>query len=239
MLAHGNHRFSFIKKENTMIELPDPKITYEFENAFYLTCQPGRIGKLIAHYELYKLSIGVSGAIIECGIFKGPSFARFASFRNLFEASECRDLVGFDIFGKFPDTNFAPDKEKLEQFIAAAGDESISKDQLMEVLRAKQCERKVTLVEGDILETVPNYVEKHPELKIALLHLDVDIYEPSRCILERLYPRLSIGGVLVLDDYAIFPGATKAVDDYFAGRSERVRKLPYCYAPHYIVKEDG
>jgi hypothetical protein len=226
------------KEKNTMIELPDAKNAYDYENAFYLTCQSGRIGKLIAHYELYKLSLGVPGAIIECGIFKGPSFARFASFRHLFEASECRDLIGFDIFGAFPDTNFEPDKEKLKSFIEAAGNESISKDQLMGILQGKQCDRNVTLVEGDILETVPRYTHEHPELKVSLLHVDVDIYEPSQCILHHLYPMLSPGGVLVLDDYAIFPGATKAVDDFFAERPETVKKLPYCYAPHYIIKEN-
>ncbi|HMP73313.1 MAG TPA: TylF/MycF/NovP-related O-methyltransferase [Kiritimatiellia bacterium] len=220
-----------------MIELPDPKRAYDYENAFYLTCQPGRIGKFIAHYELYKSTLGIPGAIVECGIFKGPSFARFASFRHLFEAADCREMVGFDIFGTFPDTSFGPDKEQLKKFVAAAGDQSISRDQLIEVLQTKQCERKVTLVEGDILKTVPDYVQNHPELKISLLHLDVDIYEPSQCILEHLYPRLSPGGILVLDDYAIFPGATKAVDDYFADRSEKVRKLSYCFAPHFIVKE--
>jgi hypothetical protein len=221
-----------------MITLPDPKKSYYYENAFYLTCQPSRIAKLIAHYELYKLSIGVPGAIIECGVFKGASFIRFASFRHLFETSESRDLFAFDIFGKFPETSFDPDKEKLQEFITAAGDESISKDQLLDVLESKECQRKIKLVEGDILETVPKFVEKHPELKISLLHLDVDIYEPSRCILEHLFPCLSQGGILVLDDYSIFPGATKAVDEFFLNRSEKVRKLPYCYAPHYIIKEN-
>jgi hypothetical protein len=221
-----------------MITLPDPKNSYHYENAFYLTSQPARIAKLIAHYELYKLSIGVPGAIIECGVFKGASFIRFASFRHLFETSESRDLVAFDIFGKFPETSFDPDKKKLKEFIAAAGDESISKDQLLDVLQSKECERKVKLIEGDILETVPEFIEKHPELKISLLHIDVDIYDPSKCILEHLFPKLSLGGVLVLDDYSIFPGATKAVDEYFIERSEKVRKLPYCYAPHYLIKEN-
>ena len=191
---------------------------------------------MIAHYELYKEVITVPGSIVECGIFKGPSFSRFASFRHLFESSECRDLIGFDIFGKFPDTSYDPDKKKLERFILAAGDQSISEDQLMGILRAKQCEQRVELVGGNILETIPKYVEEHPELKIALIHLDVDVFEASRCVLEYLYPMLSVGGILILDDYTIFPGATKAVDEYFAGRSEIVKRFPYCYAPHFIVK---
>jgi hypothetical protein len=220
-----------------MITPPDQKLAYDHEIAFYLTCQPGRIGKLLAHYELYKKAMGVPGAIVECGIFKGPSFARFAMFRNLLEAGDSREMIGFDIFGKFPPTSYEDDKAKLNQFIAAAGDESISEDQLISVLTSKKCETRVSLIKGDILETVPSYTNEHPELKIALLHLDVDIYEPSKCILDELFPRLAKGGVLILDDYGIFPGATKAVDDYFADREEIVSKLPYAYAPCFIIKE--
>jgi hypothetical protein len=220
-----------------MIELPDPKDAYAFENAFYLTCMPERLGKFIAHYELYKLAMRVPGAIVEAGIFKGPSFARFASFRYLFEASGCRDLIGFDIFGRFPQTDFEQDRPMLKKFIDSAGDESISIEQLTQILRDKGCGSRVNLVGGDIMGTVPEFVSNHPELRISLLHLDVDIYEPSKCVIEHLYPLLSPGGVLVLDDYTIFPGATKAVDDYFAKRSEKIQRFPFCFAPHYVVKE--
>jgi hypothetical protein len=220
-----------------MIKLPDSQKAYDYENAFYLTCQSGRIGKLIAHYELYKRAMEIPGSIVECGIFKGPSFARFAMFRNLLESGDSRDMIGFDVFGKFPSTTFEDDKAKLDQFIASAGDESISEEQLLSVLASKKCDSRITLVKGDILETIPNYVDQHPELKISLLHLDVDIYEPSKCVLEYLFPKLARGGILILDDYGIFPGATKAVDDYFVGRPELVAKLPYSYAPCFIIKK--
>jgi hypothetical protein len=220
-----------------MIELPDFKDAYAYENAFYLTCKPERLGKLIAHYELYKLAMQVPGSIVEAGIFKGPSFNRFAAFRYLFEASGCRDLIGFDTFGKFPDTAFEQDRIMLKKFIDNAGDESISMDQLTKVLVDKDCGSGVTLVGGDILETVPEFVKQHPELRISLLHLDVDIYEPSKCVIECFYPLMSPGSVLILDDYTIFPGATKAVDDYFEDRPEKVQRFPFCFAPHYIIKQ--
>jgi hypothetical protein len=183
------------------------------------------------------MAMDIPGAIVECGIFKGPSFARFAMFRNLLESGDSRDMIGFDIFGKFPSTTFEDDKAKLNQFIATAGDESISEEQLISVLAAKKCDSRISLVKGDILKTVPDYVDQHPELKISLLHLDVDIYEPSKCVLEHLFPRMARGGILILDDYGIFPGATKAVDDYFSDRSESVSKLPYSYAPCFIIKK--
>ena len=220
-----------------MIELPDFSNPFAYENGFYLTCSPSRIGKLLAHYELYKQVLEVPGAVVECGIFKGASFARFAAFRALFESPSSRRLIGFDMFGPFPDTGFEADREHREKLVAAAGLESIDITQLDHVLRHKNCTESVELIAGDICNTVPEYVARHPELKIALLNLDTDIYEPAVTILENLYPRLQRGGVLILDDYGVFPGETKAVDTYFAGEDIQIRRFPFADTPCYIVKE--
>ncbi len=220
-----------------MITLPSAELAYDHENAFYLSCAPGRVGKLLAHHELYQRARNLPGAFVECGVFKGASFARFAMLRHLFEAEETRALVGFDTFGKFPETAFPDDQEPRSRFIQSAGDESISVEQLRAVLDQKGCGRNVGLVAGDICETVPAYAGQHPELRIALLHLDVDVYEPSSTVMKILAPRVVPGGVVILDDYGIFPGATKAVDEYLAGRDEVVQKLPFAFAPAYFIKQ--
>jgi hypothetical protein len=220
-----------------LANLPSVNDAYEHENAFYLTCAPGRVGKLLAHYELYQRAQRVAGAFVECGIFKGSSLARFAMFRHLFESEETRALIGFDVFGKFPETEFDPDKNRRDQFIQSAGDESISVEQLQRVLTDKGCAKNVTLVVGDICHTAPAYVGEHPELRIALLHVDVDILEPSQTVMNVLAPLVVPGGVIVLDDYGIFPGATQAVDQFMAGRPEKIQKLPYALAPAFVVKQ--
>lgn len=220
-----------------MIELPNFEQAFDYENNFYLSCAPGRIGKTLAHFELFKMSLEVPGAIVECGVFKGASLARFAAFRSLLEGSSDRKIVAFDIFGSFPETEFAADRKLREDFIKSAGRESISVDQMMEVLAHKHCSENVELVAGDICQTVPKHVQENPAMRIALLNLDTDVYEPAVTILEHLYPRLEPGGVLILDDYEVFPGETKAVDDYFAGRSAKIRRFPFAATPSYLVKE--
>lgn len=79
-----------------------------------------------------------------------------------------------------------------------------------------------TLVVGDVVQTLP---KTSPE-SIALLRLDTDWYESTRVSLEHLYPRLSLGGVCILDDYGHWKGARHAVDEYFAARGLR----PYMHA---------
>ena len=76
------------------------------------------------------------------------------------------------------------------------------------------------------------------QLKISLLHIDVDIYEPSKVILETMYDSVVEGGLIVLDDYGTFPGETKAVDDFFHNKQVKINKFSFSQStPVYIVKK--
>ncbi|AFZ49065.1 TylF/MycF/NovP-related O-methyltransferase [Dactylococcopsis salina] len=220
-----------------MIELPDFNRSFEYENNFYLSCGINRISKILAHYELYKMVQEVPGAIVECGVFKGVSLARFATFRDLFSNPYSKKIIGFDTFGEFPETEFIEDQSFREKFIRNAGSESISKEQLHHILEHKGVDRFVELVEGNVMETVPDYVNKNPELRISLLNLDTDVYEPAKVVLEHLYPKIVKGGVLILDDYGTFPGENQAVEEYFAEQDIEIKKFPFCMTPCYIVKK--
>ena len=217
--------------------VPDFTKSFDFENDFYLSCAPSRLAKSLAQYELYKKTQHLPGQIVECGVFKGASLARFAMLRALLDHNSAKQIIGFDAFGKFPETHFDGDIALREKFIKEAGETGISPTQLIDVLRHKNVHDNVELVQGDILETVPSYIERHPELRISLLNLDVDIYEPAVTVLEHLYPRIVTGGILILDDYAVFPGETEAVDEYFASRNMLVQKFPFSKTPCFIVKE--
>ncbi|MEZ4900558.1 MAG: TylF/MycF/NovP-related O-methyltransferase [Spirosomataceae bacterium] len=220
-----------------MLQLPDFSKAFDYENDFYLSCDTHRLGKFIAHYELFRMAQNLPGAMVECGVFKGVSFTRFASFRDLFGSAFSCKLIGFDIFGDFPATQFEEDIQYRERFIKAAGASSIAVEQLKKVLQHKGIDKNIELIAGDITKTLPEYIEKNPQLKVSLINLDTDIYEPSVTILEYLYPRLVKGGVLILDDYGTFPGETKAVDDYFKGQNIRIQKFPFAMTPCYIIKE--
>lgn len=220
-----------------MIKLPDFSRAYEYENEFYLSCDKQRIGKLIAHYELFKMSQDINGEIIECGVFKGASLVRFAMFRKLFQSEFEKRIIGFDSFAEFPQTNFEEDKKLRDHIVKEAGEQSISTDQLMEVLKNKGCDNSVDLIAGDITVTIPEYIRKNPDIRISLLNLDTDIYEPSVTILENFYPKLEKGGILILDDYNVFPGETKAVDDYFKDMDIEIRSFPFSSTPCYLIKK--
>ena len=189
----------------------------------------------MAHYELFKMSANVPGSIVECGVFKGISLIRFASFRDLIGVKS-KKIIGFDVFGKFPETKFKQDQRMRKKFIKDSGRNGISKHQLELVLKHKRLDQNIDLVKGNIVKTIPEYVKKHPKLKISFLNLDTDVYEPAVTILEYLYPKIVKGGILALDDYGVFPGETKAVKEYFKGKNVKIKKFPFSKTPSYIIK---
>ena len=219
-----------------MDNLPDFNESFFYENSFYLSCESIRIEKILMQYSIFSKSLNIPGSIIECGVFKGASFARYAMFRKIHKMEE-KLLIGFDAFGFFPETSYENDKKLREEFIEIDGKMGISVDQLKSVLENKSCSTNTQLIKGDICLTLPSYIKDNPGLKISFLNLDVDIYEPSKVILENMYPLMSPGGVLLLDNYGDFPGETKAVDDYFKDKDVLIQTEGINKPVYYIVKK--
>lgn len=213
----------------------DIEKAFEYENGFYLTSDRRRIQKLIAHYEIYKKIINLPGAVVECGVFKGASLIRFAQFRDMLESVYSRKIIGFDIFGHFPRGGGKDDDEFIANFEAQAGD-GIPIEELYEALNKKGI-GNVELIKGDITQTIPDYAQKNKELKISLLHVDVDVYVPSKVALECLYDHVVPGGLVVFDDYGTVHGETKAVDEFFTGKDVILQKLPISHIPTYMIKK--
>lgn len=209
---------------------------WNHENAFYWFSHPTRINKMLAHYELYKSILGLPGHVVELGVYKGASLIRLATFRNALENDFSRQIIGFDAFGKFPRQNLAShnDLDFIRGFEDAGGD-GLSVDELTNVFRRKGF-KNVTLVEGNVFETIPHYLSDHPETRITLLHLDMDVKEPTVFALNELYDRVVPGGIIVFDDYNSVAGETEAVDEFAAQKKLQLQKLGYYNVPAFVRK---
>jgi hypothetical protein len=73
---------------------------------------------MLAHFEIYKLILGLPGDIFELGVLKGASLIRWATFRTMLENDTSRAIVGFDAFGPFPinGLSMAQDVEFIKKF---------------------------------------------------------------------------------------------------------------------------
>lgn len=220
-------------------EAPSVSDVFAAENAFYHHCSADRISKFLSHAKLYEMSLGLPGHFVEAGVFRGASFCRFRKLGRLFHPDHERRFIGFDVFGRFPAAGFKQDRKALSAQFSSDGDMGVSREWLQSLLESQGLAGNVDLVAGDLRKTMPRFFADHPEMSLALVNIDVDLYEPTAAALKHLFPRVVRGGVVILDDYEGFPGAKKAVDEYLARnrRPEKIRKFPFAYTPCYIVKE--
>jgi hypothetical protein len=208
---------------------------WDYENGFYLTSHPTRLGKLLAHYELYKKILDLPGEVLEFGVFKGASLLRLATYREILESPYSRKIIGFDMFGEFPKTGNQESVEYAKNFEKISG-KGIPMEELEKSFTLKGFDN-IQMIAGDILKTLPDYLQQNQQLKIALLHIDVDVYEPAKSVLEQLYEHVVRGGLIVLDDYGRVPGETKAVDEFFINQRVAIKKFSFTHVPSYIIKE--
>ena len=160
----------------------------------------------------------IDGAIVECGVWRGGSMMAVALTLLRLGVTD-RDLYLFDTFTGMTEPGEQDVKhtgESAADLLARAGLDSddwaiATIDQVREaVLSVGYPEERIHFVAGRVEETLP----AHAPAEIALLRLDTDWYSSTKHELEHLYPRLARGGVLVVDDYAYWHGARRAVDEY-------------------------
>lgn len=210
--------------------------SWDYENGFYWHSHKTRLNKALAHYELYKSITGLPGHVFEFGVYKAASLIRFATFRDALENDFARRIVGFDAFGAFPvdQLESKADLEFIEGFEAKGG-EGLSLDEAKAVLANKGFDN-IELVEGNVFDTLPDYLARRPETRIALLHLDLDVMEPTQFVVEQLYKRVVPGGLIVFDDYNAVEGATRVLDALAAKHGLSIEKLPFYNVPAFVRK---
>ena len=84
----------------------------------------------------------------------------------------------------------------------------------LEKLLKKNKHNNFELIKGDVVKTLPTYLNRNKGFKIALLHLDLDIFRPTKYVLKKLFSRMQKNGIILIDDYSEIYGATKAIDDF-------------------------
>ncbi|MCH1966138.1 TylF/MycF/NovP-related O-methyltransferase [Paraclostridium sordellii] len=222
--------------KNNVLEYNETNISnsWDYENGFYLTSPVNRMGKQLAQYELYKKIVNIPGEVLEFGVYKGASIIRFATYRELLENTYSRKIIGFDIFGEFPKTDNYDDNKFIQRFEEQGGN-GISKEALEDFIKHKNI-NNIELIKGNVFDTLDEFLEKNKQIKISLLHLDLDVYKPTKFILEKLYERMVPGGIIVFDDYGTVKGATDAIDEFLKEKNKKIEKLSLCYIPSFVVK---
>lgn len=163
----------------------------------------------------------VDGAIVECGVWRGGCMALMLA--TLVERGDtARDVYLYDTFEGMP----PPTKEDKHSYDGKAANDLYkqyearsekwaygSLDDVQSIIaQTKYPADKIKFVRGKVEDTIPATIPQ----TISLLRLDTDWYASTKHEMEQLYPRLTTGGVLIVDDYGVWTGSGQAVDEYFA-----------------------
>jgi predicted O-methyltransferase YrrM len=187
---------------------------------------PELIANLVRAVD-YVVRQKIPGAFVECGVFRGGSaLAMMLALRA--RGFMERDFFLYDTYAGMPVpedidaySTGRPAREEWEEKKRPDGSSGwvvSTLDETRAVIETAGYPRdKTHYVQGLVEDTIPREV---PD-RISLLRLDTDFYRSTKHELEHLFPRLSQGGVLLIDDYGAFRGSQIAVDEYFAGQGLR------------------
>lgn len=154
----------------------------------------------------YVLLNRIPGDFVECGVWKGGSsmlaalaFLHFGATRRLWLYDTFEGMTEPTAEDGSSAFRWTSDYMKVDL-------ETVRKN----VISTGYPPSMVYLVKGDVAETLSML---RPE-SISILRLDTDFYASTKAELEHLYPLLSPGGILIVDDYEAWPGSKQAVNEY-------------------------
>ena len=183
---------------------------------------------LLVKYVRQIVTDGVLGPMAECGVYRGGCVMAMAY--ALMELGQHRDLYLFDTFsgmtkpeeidGVWPNQLWETERDWCYASL---------KDVQANLASTGYPPEKLHYVVGPVEQTLP---EQAPE-SLSLLRLDSDWYSSTRQELAHLFPRLSSGGILIIDDYHHWEGCRKAVDEYFDSVGITFDKIPG--AGHQVI----
>ena len=162
--------------------------------------------------QLLRLIANVPGDTAECGVFSGSSSHVICGANKASEQTRKHHM--FDSFEGLS----AP--EEVDGSHWTKGDLAYGVERVQENLRAFD---ETAYYPG----WIPDRFSDVADLRFAFVHIDVDLFQPTRDSIEFFYPRMSEGGVIVVDDYGFTscPGATQAVDEFLADKPEQMLSL--------------
>ena len=172
--------------------------------------------------ELYDKIKNIEGDVVECGIAYGGSFLILGALAK--QEGRGRRIYGFDSFEGFPEPSIEDKSEYRGIHKGKYSDVSI--EQIEKLFKAIDLP-KPAIIKGFLENTAGSF--KNQVGHIAFLHIDADLYSAYKVTLKELFDNVSQGGIVLFDEYdePTFPGATKAIDEFFAGTNYQLQKIKW------------
>ena len=168
----------------------------------------------------------IPGACAELGVYKGDLA------RELNALLPDKELFLFDTFEGFADADIDKEREIVSSTKAKTGDFG---DTCIELVKSRLPHPEMAhFYKGRFPESAPNDLPP-----LCLVSLDTDLYEPTKQGLAYFYPRMVIGGIILIHDYnsTQFLGVRKAVREFCAAESLAIIPVPDLHGSAMVVKQ--
>jgi hypothetical protein len=198
--------------------------------------------KLVARSLIFEKIINVPGDIIEAGVYRGSGMLTWLKLKKILAPNALKKVIGFDYFDTESLLNSLSGQDKMSMkslfemrgYQHTEGAERFVNDL---IVNAGFDRNSYDLVKGDISQVAQEFVAKRPGLKISCLYLDLDLQEPTYHALNAFWDRVSIGGMVVFDEYAYHQWSeAQGADQFFAGKNIQIQALHYPCPTAYVIK---
>lgn len=168
-----------------------------------MTPTPSCESSVYNHLEALKpVLAGVPGACAEFGCYEGGNTCRIMMAFG-------RPTYGFDTFDGMPDDGYDAQLDSWNP--PGKWKPRINAVKLMQDIGLYP-------VIGKFSDTIPVFDREHPDIRFTFVHIDCDHYNSYKQVLAYITPRMSPGGIVIMDDYEC-AGAKKAVDEWMGERT--------------------
>jgi hypothetical protein len=224
-----------------------PDMEKQFQVIYY-ECKDFTMTSIERMYALYKatqyiVTHNIPGDIVECGVWKGGSSMLCAlTMKTMGEMQ--KNIYMYDTY-----SGMSAPTEKDISFMGVAAKNKWRESELdnynkwafapLEEVKGNMSStgyppENIHFIKGKVEDTIPAIVPEN----ISLLRLDTDWYESTYHELNHLFPRLSSGGVIIIDDYGHWKGAQEAVDKYFQENNVKILLNRIDYTGRIGIKQD-
>ncbi len=182
-------------------------------------------------FKLLDLTRDVKGHVAECGVFRGHSLLPIGLY--LRQENALKKIYGFDSFEGFNE-EVQIDLD-LGQEISEGAFNSTSFNYVENLIKGFKLTDEVIIFQGYFEDTLSNVQDKN----FSFVHLDCDLYSSYKTCLEFFYPRISKGGIILIDEYndPPWPGCNKAVDELIQNNAIKLSKIEdNNYVKYFIEK---
>jgi len=231
-----------ITNNNSKINTQDS--IYNSFNDFIFSNDIKVLGKLLHRYEYFNKVKDLPGDIIEIGVFKGSGIATFSKFLEIYCPNSNKKIIGFDIFQKNTNEILSKDieldKNNMNTVYSRVNSHDLTLESVEDRLSNMNIHKKYSLIEGDVENTLPAFLDKNPGLRVSLLYIDCDIERPTYFSLKYLWDRLLPGGIILFDEYEYHSfSESNGVDKFLQERNIKynIKSTNFMCPTAYIIKE--